>query len=228
MITIDDIQLVVFDLDDTLYPEADFVEGGFRNVAAALVGNDPSLIDQLVRKMRSLLKAGRRDIFQTILAEMKKEPTPEQISQLVKNYRTADRPLTLFPDAERAIDRFRQNELILAILTDGPAESQQTKVKLLDLEKRFDQIIYTGQYGPEFAKPNPHCFEILMNKFGVEPSRCIYIADNEVKDFLAPNILGWRSVKVTRPTGIYFHLPPKDENYKPEYSIESLDDIDII
>jgi putative hydrolase of the HAD superfamily len=31
----------------------------------------------------------------------------------------------------------------------------------------------------------------------------IYIADNPAKDFVAPNLLGWKTVQILRPEGQY-------------------------
>jgi len=38
---------------------------------------------------------------------------------------------------------------------------------------------------------------------GVPPRACIYVADNPAKDFIAPNALGWGTVFIKRPGGIY-------------------------
>jgi putative hydrolase of the HAD superfamily len=228
MIEMQEVKLVVFDLDDTLYPEAEFVEGGFRNIGSMLAEGNLNLTRQILEKMKYLLHAGRRDIFQVVLADLKRQSSPEQITELVRVYRTTDRPLKLFLDADLAIDRYRGSGLILGMVTDGPVEAQKTKVRLLDIEKRLDRIVYTEQYGPEFGKPCPHCFELLMKEFGVEPGQCVYIADNESKDFVAPNLLHWRTIKIVRSGGIYLHHAGKDEQYKAGYTIHSFDELSVI
>lgn len=225
MIELNDIKLVVFDLDDTLYPEAEFVEGGFRNIGAMLAEGNLKLTHQLLEKMKYLLHAGRRDIFQVVLGDLQRQSSPDQIRELLRIYRTTDRPLKLFPDAELAIDRCRGAGLKLGMITDGPVEAQKTKVRLLDVEKRLDRLVYTEELGPEFGKPCPHCFEGMMKEFGVDPGQCVYIADNEEKDFYGPRSLGWRTVRVRRAGGIYLHRTAKDEQYKAEFTIHSFDEL---
>ncbi len=229
MIELEDIKLVVFDLDDTLYPENEFAEGGFGNVASFLAGENVPLARQLAEKMKSLARAGRRKtLFQTLLSEMHQPVTEEKISGLIRLYRTTDRPLSLFPDAERTLSRFRVRRYFLGILTDGPLESQQTKIRLLNLQSRVDRITYTAELGPGFEKPSPGGFERMMKQFNLQPRQCVYIADNEAKDFLAPNTLGWRSVKVLRPGGVYFSTAAITDSYKPQFVIETLDDLNLI
>ncbi len=229
MIELEDIKLVVFDLDDTLYPENDFVEGGFGRVASFLAGENGSLVRQLTEKMKVPALAGRRGtLFQTLLSELHQPVTEEKVSELVRLYRTSDRPLSLFPDADRALTRFRENHFFLGILTDGPLEAQQTKIKLLNLRVRVDHIIYTAELGPGFEKPSTAGFEGMAKKFKVLPRQCIYIADNEAKDFHGPNALGWHSVKIRRPQGVYFNTPAKEDSYKPQLIVETLDALKLL
>lgn len=228
MIELNDIKLVVFDLDDTLYPESEFVEGGFRNIGAMLAEGNLKMTHQLLEKMKYLLHSGRRDIFQVVLADMRRQSGPDQVQELLRVYRTTDRPLKLFLDAELAIDRYRGGGLKLGMLTDGPVEAQKTKVRLLDIEKRLDRLLYTEEYGPEFGKPCPHCFERIMQEFGVTAAQCVYIADNEEKDFFGPKSLGWRTVKVRRSGGIYLHRVGKDEQYKAEFTVHSFDELSFV
>ncbi len=228
MVRIDGIRLAVFDLDDTLYPESEFAEEGFGNVAELLAKGNAALAEGLVSKMKSLAQAGRRgEIFQVVLADLGQPVTQERVAELVDVYRTSDRRLSLFPDAARAIRRFREAGISLAILTDGPLAGQQTKVRLLELERQFDQVVYTDSYGSGFSKPSARCFEMLMREFKAEAGKCVYIADNERKDFFGPNSLGWCSVQVLRPGGVYDGCKGEDERYKARYCVGSLDDVEL-
>jgi len=219
-------KLAVFDLDDTLYSERDFVDGGFRNVVAHVLGYDkPDLINPWLRKVAELSKQGRRDIFQVLLADLNQKCTPARIDELVQVYRTSDRALKCFPDAESVLFRWKDAGLPVAILTDGPLEAQQTKVRLLNLDRKVDQVLYTDQYGPGFGKPSVKCFQMLMKTFRVEPEECVYFADNEMKDFYAPNLLGWKSVKVQRPGGVYADGRAKEPSYAPQCVVADLEQV---
>jgi putative hydrolase of the HAD superfamily len=225
MLSIDRIQLITFDLDDTLYPEMDYVAGGLRNVADVLAKGNTRLSDLLYKKMIDRHTAGRRDIFQTVLADLGETVSEDAIRGLIDIYRTSDRKLTLFTDADRAMDRLRAAGVKMAILTDGWLEAQRKKVEWLKLADRMDAIFYTDALGKDFWKPCPKGFEDLMKRFNLSPAQCVYIADNELKDFVGPKSLGWRTVKIVREQGIYRNKTVENDIYKSEFSVNSLDDL---
>jgi putative hydrolase of the HAD superfamily len=227
MHTIDKIQLVAFDLDDTLYSEMAYAAGGFRNVAEVLAKGDHTLSDQLFQKMSAWQREGRRDVFQAVLLDAGSEPTDGAVLNLLKIYRLSDRPLTLYPDAERAIERFRQAGKKLAILTDGYLEAQRKKIEWLKLVGRVDEIVCTDELGREFWKPCTKGFQMLMEKFAVPPEQCVYIADNELKDFAGPKKLGWRTIKILRPEGVYREKLTANEACKPDLTVTTLDEIKV-
>ncbi len=222
MPTVNNIKLVVFDLDDTLYREMDFVLGGLKAVAKHLSQHDD---DAIYQKMVTMRKGGRRDIFQQILSERNMPSSRRNIDRLIDIYRTSDRELRLFDDAKRALIRFRRDGFSLAILTDGFLEAQQAKVKMLSLGEMVDKIIYTDSLGREHWKPSPRGFEILMEHFRAAGEESIYIADNDEKDFLAPNNLDWLSVKIERPDGVHHHKTPPTPRHKPQLVLDSLDNL---
>jgi putative hydrolase of the HAD superfamily len=88
-------------------------------------------------------------------------------------------------------------------LTDGFLPSQQLKVQALGLEKYFSCIIYTEQLGREFWKPSPAGFEKLMETLNVKPQSMAYVADNQMKDFIAPNKLGFATIQIIRPARLH-------------------------
>ena len=77
---------VLFDLDDTLYDERDFVTGGFEAVAQVLALRGIGPTDEAVRRLeRFHHQEGRAGVFQK-LAESMRFPD-EWIPELVKTFR---------------------------------------------------------------------------------------------------------------------------------------------
>jgi putative hydrolase of the HAD superfamily len=91
----------------------------------------------------------------------------------------------------------------LALLTDGFLPAQQLKVQALDIKKYFECIIYTEQLGREFWKPSPAGFEKLMQQLNAKPQTISYVADNEEKDFISLNKLGFLTIQLIRPARIH-------------------------
>ena len=54
-----------------------------------------------------------------------------------------------------------------------------------------------------FWKPSTAGFERLLKVLNVKGQDCVYIADNEKKDFIAPNKLGFSTIQLIRPARIH-------------------------
>ena len=76
-----------------------------------------------------------------------------------------------------------------------------------------------------YRKPHPFAFEQMSARLGVSPSACVYVADNPLKDFIAPNRLGWRTVQIKRLGGIY-EMCAATPGGEPQHVIATLDELD--
>src|SRR5687767_11790302 len=114
---------VVFDIDDTLYLEREYVRSGFRavgNWARARLG----IPDFAERSWRLFELGVRGSIFDDVLTESGVKPEPSLVRVLVGVYRGHEPSIAMLPDAADTVSRLR-GRVILATLTDGPLESQQ-------------------------------------------------------------------------------------------------------
>ena len=68
--------------------------------------------------------------------------------------------------------------------------------------------MYTEELGREFWKPSPLGFEKLLEMLEARPEQAVYVADNETKDFIAPNRLGLLTIQLLRPCGLYRQPSP--------------------
>ena len=202
------IRAVVFDLDDTLYPEREFAFGGLEAVARWLTQRMACPFDP-ARRMRELFDTEHRPrVFDQLLRELGAGPTRSWIEQMVECYRNHQPRIALYPDAEEALTRW-SGRFCLALISDGPLPVQRSKVQALNLESRLDRIILTDAWGLEYWKPHPRAFREIEAVWGVRGNACVYVADNPGKDFLAPRQLGWQTVQVIRPGAVHADaIPP--------------------
>lgn len=196
--------VLVFDLDDTLYPERQFALSGF---AAAGRWAEAALgISGLAADMTLLLDQGHLgELFRTALAAKMPEHTPEHLAALVEAYRNHEPELSLFEDAVWALSHFggRAN---LGLITDGTHSVQARKVQALGIAPHFRQIVYTHALGGrEFSKPHPKSYEVVERALAGEGARLVYVGDNPSKDFIVPNARGWISIMVQRPEARRIH-----------------------
>ncbi len=220
------IRAIIWDLDDTLFSERSFAFSGFAAVAAAF----ESLLgppDEAAARMRDIFDAGdRRHVFDRVLTERGLAAQPETIADMIRVYRGHAPSIRLYDDADRALTRLRPN-FRFGLITDGPAEMQRGKVAAMGLAAHIEQIILTAELPPGHGKPDPLAFEMIATRLAVTCAECVYVADNAAKDFIAPNRLGWTTVQITRPDGVYRNTPPAPDG-RPQATITSLDQLDAV
>jgi putative hydrolase of the HAD superfamily len=217
-------RVIIFDLDDTLYREHEFVLSGFRAVDAHLKSRDIHGFGELATSL--FLNGERGKIFDSALTQLSVEPDKSLVSSLVEVYRAHTPTLTLLPDAAWALSHFGENAKI-GLLTDGFAATQRNKVSALGLNDRFGAIMFTDDLGREHCKPSRLPFEKIATILNgsANPETFVYVADNPRKDFVAPNALGWTTVRVRREGGEYFKLEPELASYAPKFEIQNLEQL---
>ncbi len=198
------ITAVVFDLDDTLYDEIDYCRSGFLSVSRFLAkSSDISCSDDVFACFWQHFNAGNRTrTFNAALDDLGIAHDKHLIAQLVEVYRHHRPAIGLPTDSREALDELK-GTCVLALLTDGFMPAQRLKVQALDIESYFRAIVYTEELGRRFWKPSPVGFERLSERLDVPPGQMVYVADNESKDFIAPNQLGMLTVQVLRPARLH-------------------------
>jgi len=215
------VRLFVFDLDDTLYPEREYVQSGFEAVARVFDAELGPPFD-LAERMKQVFESGDRSrVFDTVLADLDRPRDPALIQRMIEVYRNHEPRIRLFPDADAVLGRLASC-FKLALLSDGYVAAQRRKVDTLGLAGRLDSIVLTDELGRDYWKPDPRPFQRLASCLEVQGPQCAYVADNPSKDFVAPNLLGWRSVMVCRPGALYADLPAPAGG-QPQFVIDSLD-----
>lgn len=175
--------IMLFDLDDTLYPERDFLHSGWRAVAEAS-GIDPHEAYALMSSADNAFDALHERLPEFSIAEM------------LAVYRSHFPSITLSPGVEEALKGLRSLCEGIGIITDGRSVTQRNKINALGLEKYVDYISVSEEIGADKNSPEP--FLRAMRHFG-EDNLFIYAGDNIVKDFLWPNRLGWLTIMVEEP-----------------------------
>ena len=203
------ITTVIFDLDDTLYDEIEYCRSGFGAVADFLASlpSSPTAGRIFDCFWRQFAAGNRTRTFNAALEKLGISYDDKLIDELVKVHREHYPKITL-PADSRAHLGLLSGKYILALLTDGFLPAQRLKVQSLGIEKYFKCIIYTEQLGRQFWKPSPAGLEKLMDGLSAKPETAAYVADNEQKDFIAPNKLGLRTIRIIRPARIHTESSP--------------------
>lgn len=195
--TLLDVDVVVLDIDDTLYLEIDYVRSGFRAVGDFVLEHYE--LDGFGVLCWGRFLAGQRS---TIFNQVAKSCGIDlEVQELVEAYRSHTPDISLTTDSVNFLERI--GDLPVAVITDGPAKSQRAKIQALGLDAVADLVMVTEEHGRDWQKPSSNAFLEVMAHFGRRGSRLAYIGDNPAKDFLAPIELGWQSIRVRRAGSLH-------------------------
>jgi len=212
------LRCIVFDMDDTLYLERDYIRSGFLH-AGALVEKKLGVRGFSDTAWELFLEGHRGDIFDRTLKRIGLPAPGSVIQELVDAYRNHAPAISLAEDAVQCLDGLH-SKCHLALITDGPVASQENKARALQLDRWVDLKIFTGRWGTNFYKPHPRAFLAVQEHTGARPNECMYVADNPKKDFTAPTQLGWVTVRVRRDGGQHTHTISHE--YRPNHELQDL------
>ncbi len=217
------MRAIVLDLDDTLYLERDYAISGYRAVAERFADRLGDRERAVAAMLHELDHGDRRKVFDGALRRLGLPPDPKLIRGMIAVYGAHAPTISLLPDAQRALARWR-GRVRLGLISDGAAARQRAKLAALGISDVFDRIVLTDELGPGQEKPHAAAFVSIQSALGASSGECTYVADNPSKDFIAPNRLGWMSVRVRRPSGIYADAPPAPHG-EPTRTIATLDEL---
>jgi putative hydrolase of the HAD superfamily len=210
--------ILIFDLDDTLYDEAAFVDGGLKAVAqygATQWGWDAGASLETLRSV--LATEGRGKVFDRWL-EGHGALTKGRVRDCLRVYRAHRPDIALTPAAQGMIDRYGAKGP-LYLVTDGHKRVQQSKVDALNLWPLFQRVFITHRYGVAASKPSTLCFEKIRAEAGCDWQDMVYVGDNPAKDFVNLNPLGVLTIRVL--TGVHRQVVARP-GYEARLTIEDL------
>jgi len=215
-IKVDQRTIIVFDLDDTLYNEIEFLKSAYLEIAQKL---EKDSFLRLYAKMFSLYRS-KQDVF-NFLSERYKVPK----SGLISDYRGHKPKIKLFDGVLIILENIQRNEGKIGLITDGRTQTQTSKIEALGLLPYLDHIIISEELGTE--KPDPNNYKVMESTFG--KGSYYYIADNLRKDFVTPNALGWNTIGVI-DNGLSIHSDSHlymKAKYEPKNYITSIGELKI-
>jgi putative hydrolase of the HAD superfamily len=214
-------QAVVFDLDDTLYPERDYVRGGFHAAAAWAESHLGIPCGQGFAELWLLFEQGvRGDTFDRWLAAHGLAAAGLR-ERLVQAYRDHEPALAPFPGIRELLGALR-GRCRLGLLTDGYLRVQQAKFAALRLAPAFDAAVFSDEWGRDAWKPSPIPFAAVLRALGADAAQAVYVADNPAKDFLGARRSGMAGIRLWRADGEYAPLEPATAEHAPDLTVTSV------
>lgn len=203
------IDVVLFDLDDTLFDHRDSVRQGIEAHRASL--QLPGHAEEEFARWNALEEVhyhryltGELDFLEQRRARARGfvEPHGQVLADpdadawfeaYLTHYESNWR---LHTDAAACLDRMDARGIRVGIITNGDIAFQGAKLAGLGITDRFERVIASGSVG--FAKPDPRIFEHACAEFGVAPAQAMYVGDRLHTDAIGAAAAGLRGVWLDR------------------------------
>ncbi len=217
------LKAVIFDLDDTLYPEREYVRSGFHAVgewAERRLGVSQAIVRA---ELQALFDAEfRGDTFQWWLSE---QGLPESLlEEMVQIFRTHAPRIALYPDAELVLNELKP-KYRLGLVTEGRRENQQAKIRALGLDRWLAAVVILGEEDHAEWKPSRKPFDRMLGMLSAAGNQAVYVGDNPRKDFRGAREAGMATVRIRRPEGLHSQDEPAAPVDAPDREIGTLEQL---
>lgn len=213
---------VIFDLDDTLYLERQYVKSGYKHVTEVL-SDDSSKRRELFDFMWDLFQnEDEDDPFSRVLDEFPEICNGKGSADLEEAFHSHSPNINLMPRMGSLLRKLNDSGVRLGIIADGSPVSAEKKIEALGLDDKLDQVVLTESWGDEYRKPHDRAFRHVTSELELQPEELVYVADDPAKDFRAPNALGWRTVRLRLPYQMRFASEYEDQEDKPSLVISDI------
>lgn len=195
---IDGLSAVVFDLDDTLYSEKEYVRSGYRAVTKVI----PEVFDSAAKLWSAFEE--KKPAIDTVLKD-EGIYSEELKERCLRVYRNHEPDIHLYVGVSEILKEIHDRSIDIGIITDGRPEGQKRKIDALGLESKIDAIIITDELGgAEYRKPCGKAFHLMRDMIGDGGySTMCYVGDNINKDFISPEKFGMRCIWFRNKDGLY-------------------------
>jgi HAD superfamily hydrolase (TIGR01549 family) len=172
--------LFIFDLDNTIYNEEDYLFQAYAAIAARFAGLIPSYDKkQLSLKLKEIYEhQGREKLFDKFLLTFNIDNG--YISECLDILRTfkPERPIEINRYAKHILLDLKDRNKKIFVLTNGNADQQKNKIKNISWEGLDKQInfVFADEIEP---KPSAAGVLHILKLSGIEKAKVVFIGDSE-------------------------------------------------
>jgi len=209
-------KIIIFDLDDTLYKEIDFLKSGYKALIKSIKYdyNIELSYDLLIKEYFE-----GENVFQNIIYHY----PFINLDYLLNIYRYHNPDIKLPQKELYCLKKLYKIVFSLGIISDGRSVTQRNKLKSLGILNIFSDIIISEEFGSE--KPALENYIYFEKKY---PKKTFYyVGDNILKDFITPNKLKWITVGIKDINNYNIHKQSCNisREYLPKYWVDNICDL---
>ena len=164
--------------------------------------------------LRSLMKR-HKDFWQITEDSLDKSMKLYNIDILMKEeLLNLYKVLSPFPEVKETLNKLKDTNYKLAILSNGTPDLLNQLVRSSDLENIFDDIFSIEEV--RTFKPDSKVYDIPVKKYKIQKNEIVFLSAN-TWDVSGAGNYGYNSVWINRSNNIFDNL-----DYKPKHKIKSL------
>ena len=197
------IKLLMFDLDDTLWPCKPTIIAAEETLYAWMQKRVPQITerhdsDALLHKRRDFMRE-RPDLLHD-MSKLRIESLKALSDEIGLDYGWIDEAFDVFFHARQRVELFEDvapalqtlsAEYRLVAVTNGNAD-----IALTGVDRWFEFAVSAADVG--YQKPHPLVFQTAMSKAGVTPAETVHIGDDEQRDIFGAYEAGVRTIWINR------------------------------
>ncbi len=170
---------VVFDFDNTLYPEKDYLYQVYYLIGQFIEYQEGHEHERVTRFLvDEFEKSGRKNLFDKLIERY--SLAPEYMENCLRLLRTAKLPLklVLFENMKDLLKKLIADEKKIFILTNGNPEQQFNKIMQVEWHglQHHIQVYFSNEFKP---KPAPDGMIHLLKENNLHPEDVVFIGDSE-------------------------------------------------
>lgn len=203
------MKAIIFDVDDTLYNQADIFAGAYHTVFGSRFELDLEKLFVASRRRSDevfeLSQTGQITMEEMYIYRIQKAfgdlgaaITEKESLLFQEQYAENQRNLKVPALTAKLLQKCRDCHIVTGVITNGPSGHQWKKVRALALEQWIpkDNIFVSGDWGA--AKPDPAIFRRAQEKLGLQPDELLFVGDSYENDVVGAKRAGWSVLWVNR------------------------------
>jgi FMN phosphatase YigB (HAD superfamily) len=197
----DRVRVVGFDLDGTLYDEAEFIAQVYRPIAAIIARAAGGAVDAvypaLLRRWHQMGSSYSQIFAEALAARGVEGPAAEAvIKECVATFRGFAPDLNLPSEVRTILDGMR-GTYPLFLVSDGSVALQQRKFTALGLDRWFgaENVGFSATLGAGFDKPDTRVLSGIQVLLDHPPGEVVFFGDRDNDERFAANA-GFQFVRV--------------------------------
>jgi putative hydrolase of the HAD superfamily len=214
------LDIVLFDVDDTLYSTTEFALEARRSAIRAMIEHGLRVSEEAgvaeLAEVVAEFTSNYDEHFDRLLDRLGPEafqPVNRSVlvaAGIVAYHRTKERGLRILPDARALLEALAAASVRMGIVSAGLKVKQAEKLVRLGVLPWMDPraIFFTDQMG--VSKPNPKLYSKALRALGVAPERAMYVGDRAAHDVVPARRIGMRTVHYVGAHGRWGEQVPQE------------------